>query len=363
MDINTSWKNRALIDLSALRDNIKTIRSLASKSGLIAVVKANAYGHDMQVVVRELSSQVDGFAVASIEEGLSLREIDSKLPVMILSGFCDPSQLTSCASHQLDPVIHSLHQVDWIKDYTGRPLDVWLKFNSGMNRLGMGHDDFIQAYRKLEASPHIADIRLMSHFAIAEDLKDEFTRKQISEFNHAAMGLEREKSLANSAGIMCWPDSHFEWVRPGLMLYGISPLEDETTNYGLKPVMELQAKIISLQSLEQGDALGYGRTYTATRPMRIANLGIGYGDGYFRIVPDSAYVMISNQKAPIVGRISMDSMTVDVGNIENARIGESAVLWGVSPTVDQVADWAGTNAYEVMCKLSTRVPREIRDSG
>ena len=362
MDMDIGWKNRALIHLSALRDNIRTIRRMAPKSGVIAVIKANAYGHDMQIVARELSCRVDGFAVASIEEGLSLRKVDNELPVIILSGLCDPSQLVSCADSRLDPVIHSLHQVDWIKRHTGRPLDVWLKFNSGMNRLGMDHDDFIRAYRVLEASPHTASIGLMSHFAIAEDLKDDFTRKQISEFNQVAAGLEGERSIANSAGIMCWPDSHLEWVRPGLMLYGVSPLEDETANYGLRPVMELQAKIISLQNLKQGDTIGYGRTYATTRPMRIANLGIGYGDGYFRTVSDSAYVIIHNRKAPIVGRISMDSMTVDVSNIKQARIGDSAVLWGESPSVDQVAGWAGTNAYEVLCKLSARVPREIRDA-
>ncbi|MYB34086.1 MAG: alanine racemase [Gammaproteobacteria bacterium] len=362
MNMNTGWKNRALINLSALRDNIKTIRRLAPKSRLIAVVKANAYGHDMQIVVQELGSRVDGFAVASIEEGLSLREVDNELPVMVLSGLCDPSQLVSCANSQLDPVIYSLHQVDWIKSHTGRSINVWLKFNSGMNRLGMDHDNFTQAYRMLEVSPHIANIRLMSHFAIAEDLESDFTEKQIREFNQAATNLGGERSLANSAGIMCWPDSHFEWVRPGLMLYGVSPLEDESTNYGLRPVMELQAKIISFQNLKQGDTVGYGRTYAAIQPMRIANLGIGYGDGYFRVVPDSAYVMIHNQKAPIVGRISMDSMTVDVSSIEQARIGDSAILWGESPSVDQVANWTGTNAYEVLCRLSARVLRGIKDA-
>ena len=362
MDMNTGWKNRALIHLSALRQNIRTIRRLAPKSRLIAVVKANAYGHGMKVVVRELSSRVDGFAVASIEEGLSLRELDSELPVMVLSGLCHPSQLVSCSASRLDPVIHSLHQVDWIKGHAGRPLDVWLKFNSGMNRLGMCHDDFIHAYRMLESSSHVANIRLMSHFAIAEDLKDGFTRKQIREFNQVVTGLEGERSLANSAGIMRWPDACLEWVRPGLMLYGVSPLEDAAPNYGLKPVMELQTKIISLQKLEQGDTVGYGRTYTATQPMRIANLGIGYGDGYFRVVPDSAYVMIHNQKAPIVGRISMDSMTADISNIEQARIGDAAILWGESPSVGQVANWTGTNTHEVLCRLGTRVLREIRDA-
>ncbi len=357
--MNAAWKNRALINLSALRNNVNVVQRLAPKSRLVAVVKANAYGHDMEIVVRELSSWVDGFAVASIEEGISLREIDCERPLMILSGLCNPSQFTLCADNRLDPVIHSFHQVDWINAYTGPPINAWLKFNSGMNRLGMTPEEFMKAYRMLGKSRHIENVRLMSHFAMAEEPDNDFTKNQISEFERIALDLEAEKSLANSAAIMCWPDSHFDWVRPGLMLYGISPLGTGATDYGLRPVMELQAKVISLQYLKQGDTIGYGRTYTATRSMRIANLGIGYGDGYFRVVSGSAYARIHNQNAPIVGRISMDSMTVDVSHIRQIREGDMAVLWGESPSVDQVAKWAGTNAYEVLCRLSARVQREI----
>ncbi len=358
--MGTDCKNRALINLSALRHNIKAIRRLAPKSRLIAVVKANAYGHDMEIIVQDLKPRVDGFAVATIEEGLSLRDIDSELPLMVLSGLCFPSQLQQCSSNRLDPVIHSFHQIKWLQDYSGSPVDVWLKLNSGMNRLGLDCHEFAQAFRMLAVNPNIATIRLMSHFAIAEDWKDNFTNEQIQKFNQVTSGLEKERSLANSAGIMCWQDSHFEWVRPGIMLYGISPLDQDNKICGLNPVMELQARVISFQNLNQGDAVGYGRTYTASKPMRIANLGIGYGDGYLRMMNESAYVVIHNQKAPIVGRISMDSMTVDVSNIKEVEIGDWAVLWGDSPSVNQVATWAGTNTYEVVCKLNIRVPRKIK---
>ncbi|MCY4218631.1 MAG: alanine racemase [Gammaproteobacteria bacterium] len=357
--MNTDWKTCALINLSALRDNINTIRRLTPKSKLIAVVKANAYGHDMEIIVQDLKTQVDGFAVATIEEGIFLRKIDSKSPLLILSGLCLPSQLRQCASSRLEPVIHSFHQVKWIDDYSGKPIDIWLKCNTGMNRLGMDHYEFGQAFRTLERSPHIASIRLISHFAIAEDWKNDFTNEQIQKFIQITTGFERERSLANSAGIMCWPDSHFEWVRPGIMLYGISPLDQNNTGCGLRPVMKLQARVISFQRLKQGDTIGYGRTYTAPKSMKIANLGIGYGDGFFRMMHDSAYVVIHKQKAPIVGRISMDSMTVDVSNIENVQTGDWAVLWGEWPSVNEVATWAGTNTYEIVCKLSTRVPRKI----
>lgn len=360
--MNAKWKNRALIDLTALRENTEVVRRLAPKSKLMAVVKANAYGHDLNTVARELSSLVDGFAVATIEEGGSLREIVRDKPVAVLSGFCAPEHLKICSSQQFEPVIHSRHQIGWFDHHSGPPLDVWLKFNSGMNRLGLVHEEFLEAYAMLDRHPKVAKIRLMSHFAVAEDATSDFTNEQLRRFAHAATGLANERSIANSAGIMCWPDTHLDWVRPGLMLYGISPLTDQAKNYGLRPVMELQAKVISIQHVKEGQSIGYGRTFVANRPMKIANLGIGYGDGYFRTVSDAAHVMIHNQKAPIAGTISMDSMAVDISNIQQAQIGDVATLWGNLPSVVQVSEWAGTNAYEILCRLSARVPREISNS-
>ncbi|MYD77201.1 MAG: alanine racemase [Gammaproteobacteria bacterium] len=356
------WRARALIDPSALRHNASIVRSLAPDSRLLAVVKADAYGHGMATVVNALNPVVDGFAVATIEEGVSLRQVNDSRPVVVLSGLWDRGQLDVFGSQGLDPVVHSRYQVEWVKRYRGRPIDVWLKFDSGMNRLGMDRDAFRETCRVLSGSPSVSSVRLMSHLANADDPRDDFTASQIRRFARASKELPNERSLANSAGIMCWPDSHFDWVRPGLMLYGASPLEREKTTCSLLPAMEFQARVIAIRDVRKGDSIGYGRTYRASDAMRIAVVSAGYGDGYFRVVSGHSYVVIRKRKAPIVGRISMDSMTVDIGDIEDVRIGDVAVLWGASPAIHEVARWAGTVSYEVLCRITPRVLRVAREA-
>ena len=324
------------------------------------MVKADAYGHGLEGISSAINLLVDGFAVATISEGIQCRSIQEHKPVVVLSEFWQQGQLNDFERHGLDPVIHSDAHVAWMAQYSGRPLNIWIKFDTGMNRLGIRVDQVRDVYQALRKNSSIGEIRLMSHLASADQQQDKFTGKQQQQFDHCVAQFDADASLANSAGIMMWPKTHYDWVRPGIMLYGVCPLDQSTGNPKLSPVMRLQARIIATKDVDADETIGYGRTFRTTRQMRIAHVGFGYGDGYPRIVDARACVLVRGQRAPVVGRISMDMITIDTSILDAVEAGDVVTLWGEQLRVEEVADWAGTIPYELLCKVTTRIPRVSR---
>jgi alanine racemase len=326
----------------------------------MAVVKADAYGHELDGISSSISSLVDGFAVATILEGIQCRGVQDHKPVVVLSELWRQDQLVEFERHSLDAVIHSESHVKWLEEYNGRPLNIWIKFDTGMNRLGIRVDQVGEVYDALSRNSCLGQIRLMSHLASADQFDDPFTEQQQMAFDSCVQHFECEASLANSAGIMKWPASHYNWVRPGIMLYGVSPLDQPMDDPVLRPVMELQARLIAVKNVDAGETIGYGRTYRTTRPMEIALVGLGYGDGYPRVIDSRACVLVGDKRAPVVGRISMDMITIDVSDMVTAQPGAVVTLWGEALKVEEVASWANTIPYELLCKVTTRIPRIFR---
>jgi len=363
-----NWRARARIDGRALRHNLAVARRLAPASRVMAVVKSNAYGHGMAEVCRALGGQAEAFAVATLQEGIDCRAAAPSVPVTLLSGLQRPADLQDCRRHRLDPVLHHEEHLRWVEQHRGAlgSLSAWLKIDTGMNRLGIAPARVADAVDRLRRSG-VGDIRLMSHLANADDVSDRLTATQLRRFKRATAAFKSARSLANSAAVMKWPRTHFDWVRPGIMLYGGAPLLGvRGPELDLSPVMQLEAKLISVKTVRKGEAIGYGGAFTAPGPMRIGVVGFGYGDGYPRIVDRASAapppaVLIGGARAPLVGRVSMDMLSVDLSACEDAAIGRKVTLWGDGLSVDEVADWAGTISYELLCKISERVAREPVD--
>ena len=348
---------RALVDAQALRHNLNRVRELAPATRVMAVIKANAYGHGLAFAARALRS-VDAFGVASIEEALELRAANVEQPISLLEGFFEPSELEPIAEHRLSPVIHNAAQL-WDLERTGvRGIEAWLKIDTGMHRLGFAPLDVRDAMRRLQACEGIAGIRLMSHLANADNKFDNTTRQQTDVFTAVTKEYECERSLANSAAILAWPQTHFDWVRPGIMLYGASPLVGvSATALKLKPVMTLESALIAVHRLRKGDAVGYGGDFVCPEDMRVGVVAIGYGDGYPRQMRPGAPTLIAGRRAPLIGRVSMDMVHVDLREHPQAQIGERVLLWGPGLPVEEAATHANTIAYSLLCGVTPRIPR------
>lgn len=358
LQIRSGARAWARIDLSVLRHNLAIARRYAPRSRVVCVIKADGYGHGLLKVARALQSQADAFAVATPDEAIALREAGIELPLLLLSAFWRKEQVALLERFSLSPVVHSREQVTWLEARRGQALDMWLKIDTGMHRVGIAPDDTAELFARLHAAAHGGEVRLMTHFANADDLQDDYTTRQLHRFDVATAGLEAERSLANSAGIVGWPDSHAGWVRPGIMLYGASPLLGRSAQaLQLKPVMHLEARLIAIHDLAAGEPVGYGGIWRASRRTRIGVVGCGYGDGYPRLVDERACVGLNNRRASLAGRVSMDMITVDLHDLPDARIGDPVQLWGDQIPVDEVAGWAGTIAYELTCQVTPRVPR------
>ena len=355
------WRARALIDIKSLHHNISRIRSITNNSAAImAVVKADAYGHGLSTITEAITDVVDGFAVATLSEGIQCRMLQDAKPIVVLSEFWDGSQLAQFEQYDLQPVVHSLVQLRWLKDYAGEPLSVWIKFDTGMNRLGIDPVDVIRVYAELNQLHCVNHVRILSHLANADIEHDQYTLMQLKKFEDTTAAINCDKSLANSAGLCFWQQTHFDWVRPGLVLYGANPMEHfENRDLNLMAVMELQARIIAIKNINKGQHVGYGGVFKTDRKTRLAMVGLGYGDGYPRQVDGEACVLIKDQRAPIIGRISMDIITVDITDIEQVQIGEIVILWGEKLKVEEVARWSNTIPYELLCKVTPRIPRII----
>ena len=370
---------RALINADALRHNLNRVRELAAGSRVMAVVKANGYGHGIATVVEAIGKQVDAFAVATIAEAIECRAVSIQsnlptLPIVVLSGLESPASLSACEKHNLQPVIHSPAHLDWFAQ-TGSALDVWLKVDTGMTRLGIAPNQVSDAVAKLRANRRTnhnrGEIRLMSHLANADDVTCDYSHQQLQTFL-ACAPKNMECSLANSAAIISRRDTHLHWVRPGIMLYGASPLINVFgAELDLQPAMTVEAKVLAIKSIAAGCAIGYGGDYVAKSAMRIAIVGFGYADGYPRTHPcnlrgEVLEVLIGgNARAAVVGRVSMDMLAIDISSSEDfgdVAIGDKVVLWGqglgMTLGVDEVAARAGTIPHELLCTLGARVVRQ-----
>jgi alanine racemase len=301
----------------------------------------------------------DGYAVASVEEGAELRAAHITRPISLLEGFFDPAELPDISQHRLTPVVHHAGQVSDIEEAKGiGGLDVWLKVDTGMHRIGFSPEQAADAAARLAACPAVASVRWMSHFANADNRFDSATKYQIDGFLKLVEGRDVESSLANSAGIVAWPASHLDWVRPGIMLYGASPLIGHSAvELGLKPVMTLQSQLIAVHQRKKGAAVGYGGDWVCPEDMPVGVVAIGYGDGYPRHAPPGTPVVVNGTRVPLIGRVSMDMITVDLRSQRQARVGDPVVLWGEDPPVDEIAALAGTISYELMCCVTPRIPR------
>jgi alanine racemase len=353
---------RALIHLDAVRHNYREAKRLAPEARALAVVKANAYGHGAVAVGRALAEEADGFAVACVEEAMELRESGIRNPILLLDGVFAPEEMLLVERADLTPVIHSELQLEWIS--AARPerqLDCWLKMDSGMHRMGLAPDRFADAYAELAVCPYVRRVVLMSHFARADEPEHAYTERQIQVFEQASAGIRAPRSLANSAAVLAWPRSHGDWVRPGIMLYGASPMDGEHASAArLRPVMTLESALISVRDLEPGEPVGYGGRFVCERPTRVGVAAIGYADGYPRHAPDGTPVAVKGRMSRIIGRVSMDLITLDLTGIDDAAIGDPVELWGATVSVNAVARASGTISYQLFTGISRRVPLFFR---
>lgn len=346
----------AQINVDALQQNFNHIRSIAPQSKVLAVLKANAYGHGLVAVAEQLKA-AGAFGVARIDEALMLRAGGIVKPIVLLEGFFHPDELPQIVASNLQVVVHHLSQVDaLLAAELDSPVHVWLKIDSGMHRLGIYPEQFTLVYQRLIASPNVLKpLRLMTHFACADEPDNPATEEQLSLFKRLIQGCEGELSIANSAGVLAWPQSHGDWIRPGLALYGVSPMvEGRSTEHGLRPVMTFSSSVIAVRTVKQGDKVGYGATWTAPQDTQLAVVAIGYGDGYPRNAPSGTPVLINCKRYPIVGRVSMDMTTVDIGK-DNIQIGDQVVLWGETLAVEEIAALVQTIPYELLCNITSRV--------
>lgn len=358
---------QAIIDLGALEHNFNIARRFAGNSRLMCVIKANAYGHGMLPVADRLHA-ADGFAVACVDEALALRWHGIEKPVTVFQGFHSERELQLCAAKNFWPVVHHEKQLQLLASFTAvAPLTVWLKISTGMNRLGFAPEETLSLWKRLQSLTAVGEVKLMTHMARADEgvpgesqASSDFTRRQIESFAACAAGLQAERSLANSAALVDWPASRAEWVRPGIMLYGASPFMPGCgPDLDLKPVMKLTSRVIAINTHKSGDPIGYGGTWTCPRDMKIAIVAIGYGDGYPRGIDADTPVLIQERRARIVGRVSMDLLTVDLQGID-AGVGDEVILWGPGLSVDEIAQHANTISYELLCSISNRVHYEYR---
>jgi alanine racemase len=359
---------RALIDTAALRHNLGTIRAYAPGAKIMAVVKANAYGHGLVNTALALAD-ADSFAVARLEEGIALRSAGVRAPVVLLEGVFSAEQLAEAAHHRFELVVHDPLQLKLLEAHRGAErFIVWIKMDTGMNRLGFRPEAFPEA---LSRARHLTvpalELRLMTHLARADEREQWMTREQVATFDHAIAGaglggVDRlATSIGNSAGILGWPNAHGDWVRPGLALYGVSPFGGESAErHGLKPVMTLETTVLTVRQVKSGETVGYAGAWRAERDSAIAILAAGYGDGLPRHLESGTPVLIGGARYPLVGRVSMDMIAVDVTTAPRVVTGNKAVVWGAGLPVEEIATHADTIPYELLCGVSQRVPLELK---
>jgi alanine racemase len=347
---------RATISAAALASNLELARSHAGAARVWAVLKANAYGHGLERAARALAA-ADGYAVLDFEEAARLRAAGTTKPILMLEGFFKSSDLPLLHKHALTPVIHNAEQVETLgRSELPGAIEVYLKVNTGMNRLGFSADGVRPAYNALRTHRQVRSVTLMTHFADADGASG--IQGQLERFNAITQALQAPRSLANSAALIRFPEeTRADWVRPGIMLYGCSPfLEESAESLGLKPAMTLASELIATQRLQPGERVGYGFSYEARGALAIGVVACGYADGYPRHAPSGTPVLVNGRRTRTVGRVSMDMICVDLSDIPEAGIGTPVTLWGEGLPADEVAACAGTLSYELLCALAPRVP-------
>ncbi|GAB4193408.1 MAG: alanine racemase [Wenzhouxiangellaceae bacterium] len=349
----------AQIDLSALSHNLERVRELAPGSRVMAVVKADAYGHGLVRTARALAA-TDMYAVATLEEALALRRAGLAHPILLLEGFHRSYDLPLIQQHNLEVVVHNQHQLQALSDFPSLNLRrAWLKLDTGMHRLGFRCTEGAAVYRHLQALNGVHEVGLMTHFACADEPQHPLNQAQLAAFDSAIAGLAGPQSLANSAALVNLPGARRDWVRSGIMLYGVSPNPGQQgSDLGLKPVMTLSSRLIAVHQLEAGESVGYGAAYQCPQAMRIGIAAIGYGDGYPRHAANGAPVLIRGRKSALVGRVSMDMIAVDLRGIDEAVVGDRVVLWGEGLAVESVARHADAIPYQLLCGITSRVTSE-----
>ncbi|MEA2117107.1 alanine racemase [Halovibrio sp. HP20-50] len=352
------------IDLDALRHNYQLACRCAPQSHSVAVIKADAYGHGALACAQALQNQAPAFAVASIEEALTLRQGGIAQPIVLLEGIFSADELPLVDHYGFWIAVHSQWQVDVLLSATPRePIPVWLKVDSGMHRLGFAPNEAAAIWRQLSASPSVAQLHLMSHFATADARSSDYFHQQMATLQALASELKAPLCLANSPATLAWPIAHGDWNRPGIMLYGSDPLEvPNAITQQLRPVMTLRSEIIALRDLAAGEPVGYSGRWRAPRPSRIAVVACGYGDGYDRHAVDGTPVLVNGQRCVIAGKVSMDMLTVDVTDVPDAAIGSDVVLWGTARNgevlpIDEVARYCDTISYTLLTGVLPRAPR------
>jgi alanine racemase len=345
----------AQLNLAALAANLAKAREHAPRAQVLAVVKADAYGHGLGRVLPALAD-ADGLALLELDAAIRVREQRYSRRILLLEGFFEPRELPEIAAARIAVVVHHLDQVAMLERAAlPRPLEVFVKVNSGMNRLGLAPADVAGVCERLARAPSVAALRLMTHFARADE--EDGLAEALATFESACRNLPYPRSLANSAGVFRYAEVGGEVVRPGIMLYGATPFAYRSAeSLGLQPVMTLRSRLIAVRELRTDDAVGYGAAYTAARPHRLGVVACGYADGYPRHAPNGTPVLVCGRRVRVAGRVSMDMITVDLTDVPEAGVGSPVVLWGEGLPVDEVASAAGTVGYELLCALAPRVP-------
>ncbi len=347
----------ATVNLNAVRHNIQVIRKRAQGARVMSVIKANAYGHGLKRIIPALT-EVDGVAVARVDEGVVCRLGGFIRPITVLEGFICKDELLKVQKHDLNVVIHDWHQLELLKQcQIEKPLSVWLKVDTGMNRLGFAPEEFAEVYNFLSHYPGIRQpISLMTHLSSADLLDRPETHQQIATFKKLTDGLPGDKSIANSAGVIAWSEALSDWIRPGIMLYGVSPFAHKTgEELGLRPVMTLHSSLISVKKIQPGQRVGYAGTWECNEPTVLGIVAIGYGDGYSRYAVNGTPVLVNQIPATLVGRVSMDMIGVNLGLHSTARAGDPVTLWGEGLPVENIARYANTIPYTLLCGVTQRV--------
>ncbi|TCD22905.1 alanine racemase [Pseudomonas sp. IC_126] len=349
----------ATVDLAAIRHNYALAKRCAPGRRAFAVVKADAYGHGAASVVAALRAEADGFAVCSVEEARVVREQAPKARVLLLEGCFDLEDCRAAMELGLDISVQGAEQAQRLLDCaTTRPLNVWLKLDSGMHRLGFDTAELRSWAERLRAAPQVAELNLMSHFACADEHMHQLTERQLESYQGLQDLVFDQRSFANSAAVLTLAPAHMDWLRPGIMLYGASPFaERSAAELGLQPAMTLKAEVIAMHEVPVGESVGYGATWVAQRPSRIGTVSCGYADGYPRHASSGTSVMVRGQRVPLAGRVSMDMLAIDLTDIPDAAIGDAVELWGAQMPVDELAHACGTIGYELLTKVTQRVPR------
>ncbi|MEQ2024310.1 alanine racemase [Xenorhabdus szentirmaii] len=353
----------AVIDRRALRHNLQQIRKQAPDSKVIAVVKANAYGHGLLEAAYTMEG-ADCFGVARIGEALALRSGGIVKPVLLLEGFFEAADLPVLVVNHIDTVVHCIEQLEALEQADlPHPIKVWMKLDTGMHRLGVRLDEAEAFYQRLKRCHNVEQpVNIISHFSRADEPEVETTQQQIDHFMAFVADKSGEKSIAASGGILLWPQAHLDWVRPGIMMYGASPIADKTAaDFKLLPAMTLKSRLISVRKHKIGESVGYGGTWSSEQDTCIGVVAMGYGDGYPRSAPAGTPVFINGREVPIVGRVSMDMITVDLGPACQDKVGDEVTLWGSVLPVEKIAEHSGISAYELITKLTSRVEMEYLD--